>query len=391
MVPVMDVQRQYASLSDRLGEAVLAALQSGQYILGKNVERFENNLAAYIGVRYAVGVGNGTDALTIALRACGVKPGDEVITTAMSFFATAESIAAVGATPVFVDCTKDTYLLDVSKVEEKITKKTKVVVPVHLYGQCVDMDPLMAIARQYNLKIIEDSAQSCGAEYKGRKAGSIGDAGCISFFPTKNLGAAGDGGMIVTNDKSIYRQCKALRVHGSGLDGLYSYGVNNGTGENEPDVDFGGNLPKYYNFIQGYNSRLDALQAAILDVKLPYLDAWNGRRRAIAEKYDGGITNGHIIKPYISGFNLPVYYVYAVAAEKRDGLRKYLAENGIASGIYFPIPLHLQKAFEGLGYKCGDMPGAEYVGAHTLVLPMFPELTEEEINKVIEVVNRWEN
>lgn len=389
MIPVMNVQRQYASLKGELDTAALSVLNSGQYILGKKVQEFEENIAKYIGVKYAVGVGNGTDAIVIALRACGVKPGDEVITTAMSFFATAESISAVGAVPVFVDCTRDTYLLDVSQIEERITKKTKAIIPVHLYGQCVDMEPLLQLAENYGLKVIEDTAQACGAEYKGKKAGSIGDVGCISFFPTKNLGCSGDGGMIVTDDESIYRQCQALRVHGSGLNGLYAYGIENQTEVKEDETDFQGNLPKYYNFVLGYNSRLDALQAALLDVKLPHLDDWNEQRCKIAKIYDEKITNPLITKPYISEGCVPIYYTYTIAVEDRDGLKKYLNDNGISSGIYFPVPLHLQKVYEKLGYKKGDMPGAEFIGDHTLVLPMFPELKDEEINEVIEVVNRW--
>lgn len=389
MIPLMDVQRQYASLKNELDTAVLGVLNSGQYILGKKVQEFEENIAKYVGVKHAVGVGNGTDAIMIALRACGVKPGDEVITTAMSFFATAESISAVGAVPVFVDCTRDTYLLDVSQIEKKITRKTKAIIPVHLYGQCADMDPLLQLARNYGLKVIEDAAQSCGAEYKGKKAGSMGDAGCLSFFPTKNLGCAGDGGVIVTDDESIYRQCQALRVHGSGLNGLYAYGIESQTEVREDEIDFQGNLPKYYNFVIGYNSRLDAIQAAMLDVKLPYLDAWNARRRKIAKIYDERIINPLIAKPYISGKCVPIYYTYTIAVEDRDGLKSYLDDNGISSGIYFPVPLHLQKAYEKLGHKKGDMPGAEFIAEHTLTLPMFPELEDEEINTVIEVVNRW--
>jgi len=390
MLPAMNVLRQYESIQQELESEVLRVLRSGQYILGNIVLDFEKKLAEYLNVKFAVGVGNGTDALSIALKACGVKPGAEVITTAMSFFATAEVIAIIGAKPVFVDCTKDTYLLDVSKVEEKITEKTKAIIPVHLYGQCVDMDPLMEIAKKHNLKVIEDTAQACGAEYKGRKAGSIGDVGCISFFPTKNLGCAGDGGMVVTNDETVYKQCMAFRVHGSGVNGLFSYGVQKSVEVDESSVDFHGNLPKYYNFVLGYNSRLDALQASLLNVKLPHLDSWNQRRREIADRYDREINNPQVKKPFVAEYNTPIYYVYALATEDRDGLRKHLEDNDIASGVYFPVPLHLQKVFEEFGYKEGDMPGAEYVGNHTLVIPMFPELTDEEIDHVIEVVNRWE-
>ncbi|MCR5517771.1 MAG: DegT/DnrJ/EryC1/StrS family aminotransferase [Lachnospiraceae bacterium] len=390
MIPAMNVTRQYASIQDELDKAALDVLHGGQYILGKTVEDFEKAFASYCGVQYAVGVGNGSDALVMALKACGVKPGDEVITTAMSFSATAEAITSVGATPVFADCTRNTFCINPAEIEKKITDKTKAIIPVHLYGQCADMDAINSIAKAHYLKVIEDCAQAAGATYNGKKAGSLGDVGCVSFFPTKNLGCAGDGGIIVTNNESIYRQCRAFRAHGSGLDGLYTYGIQNGVEVKEEDVDFNGNLPKYFNFVTGYNSRLDALQAAILSVKLPYLDSWNERRREIAKQYDEKITNPAISKPAVAADNTHIYYVYAITTEKRDELREYLKQNEITSGVYFPVPFHLQKVYEGLGYKLGDMPNAEFVGNHSMVLPMFPELTQEEIDKVIETVNGWQ-
>jgi len=386
----MNVTRQYASIQDELDKAALAVLHDGQYILGKTVSEFEEAFAAYCGVKYAIGVGNGSDALVMALKACGVKPGDEVITTAMSFSATAEAITSVGAVPVFVDCTLDSYTIDPAEVEKKVNAKTKAIIPVHLYGQCADMDALNAIAKANGLKVIEDCAQAAGATYKGKKAGSLGDVGCVSFFPTKNLGCAGDGGIIVTDDECIYRQCKAFRAHGSGLDGLYTYGIQNGVEVSEETMDFSGNLPKYFNFVTGYNSRLDALQAAILSVKLPYLDGWNERRREIAKQYDERITNPAVTKPVVCKDNTHIYYVYAVTTDKRDEFREYLKQNEITSGVYFPVPFHLQKVYEGLGYKKGDIPNAEFVADHSCVLPMFPELTQDEIDAVIEAVNRWE-
>lgn len=390
MIPAMNVTRQYASIQDELDKAALAVLHDGQYILGKTVSEFEEAFAAYCGVKYAIGVGNGSDALVMALKACGVKPGDEVITTAMSFSATAEAITSVGAIPVFVDCTLDSYTIDPAEVEKKVNAKTKAIIPVHLYGQCADMDALNAIAKANGLKVIEDCAQAAGATYKGKKAGSLGDVGCVSFFPTKNLGCAGDGGIIVTDDECIYRQCKAFRAHGSGLDGLYTYGIQNGVEVSEETMDFNGNLPKYFNFVTGYNSRLDALQAAILSVKLPYLDCWNERRREIAKQYDERITNPAIAKPVVCKDNTHIYYVYAVTTDKHDEFREYLKQNEITSGVYFPVPFHLQKVYEGLGYKKGDIPNAEFVADHSCVLPMFPELTQDEIDAVIEAVNRWE-
>ena len=385
----MNVVRQYESIREELDQAALEVLHSGSYILGESVERFQTEFADYCGTKYAIGVGNGTDALVIALRACGVKAGDEVITTAMSFFSTAESIAAVGAIPVFVDCTSDTYLMDTAQIEEKITEKTKAIIPVHLYGQCADMDVIWSIAQKYKLKVIEDAAQAAGADYKGKKAGSMGDAGCISFFPTKNLGAAGDGGMIITSDEAIYKQCMALRVHGSGMNGYFTYGLQKGTDISQSEVDFNGNLPKYFNFVVGYNSRLDALQASILNVKLDYLDGWNERRRQIAAMYNEKITNQLVKKPFIAEYNTHIYYVYLLVTEKRDKLRKYLEDCGISSGVYFPVPLHLQKVFENLKYKKGDFPNAENIAENSLVIPMFPELTDEEIQSVIKTVNSY--
>ena len=389
MIPAMNVTRQYASIQDELDKAALEVLHGGQYILGKTVEEFEKKFAEYCGTKYAVGVGNGSDALVMALKACGVKPGDEVITTAMSFSATAEAITSVGAVPVFADCTMDTYCIDPVDIEKKVTKKTKAIIPVHIYGQCADMDTINQIAKAHGLKVVEDVAQAAGATYKGKKAGSLGDVGCVSFFPTKNLGGAGDGGIIITNDESIYRQSRAFRAHGSGLDGLYTYGIQNGIEVTEETMDFNGNLPKYFNFVTGYNSRLDALQAAILSVKLPYLDGWNERRREIAKQYDEQITNPAITKPVVADDNTHIYYVYPITTEKRDELRNYLKENEITTGVYFPVPFHLQVVYKDLGYKKGDMPNAEFVGDHSMVLPMFPELTQEEIDKVIDVVNRW--
>ncbi len=389
MIPSMNVVRQYSSIKDELDKAALDVLHGGQYILGKTVEDFEKAFADYCGVKYAVGVGNGSDALVIALIACGIKPGDEVITTAMSFSATAEAITTIGAVPVFADCNIETYTIDPVEVKKKVTRKTKAIIPVHLYGQCADMDALNEIARENNLKVIEDCAQAAGATYKGRKAGCLGDVGCFSFFPTKNLGAAGDGGIIVTDDERIYRQCRALRVHGSGLDGLYTYGIQKGENISEKYVDFNGNLPKYFNFVAGYNSRLDAIQAAILSVKLQYLDSWNNRRREIAKQYDERITNPNITKPLIAKYNTHIYYVYTITTSNRDELRSYLSKNDIASGVYFPIPFHLQVVYKDLGYRKGDFPNAEFVADHSMVLPMFPELTQDEIDIIIETVNRW--
>ena len=388
MIPLMNVSRQYTSIKEEIDTIVLKVLASGAYILGDTVKAFEEAYADYIGVNYAVGVGNGTDALVIALKSLNIGKADEVITTAMSFFATAEAIAAVGATPVFVDCTEDTFLIDPQKIEEKITVKTKAIIPVHLYGQCADMDTILGIAEKYKLYVIEDAAQAAGAEYKGKKAGSMGDIGCFSFFPTKNLGCAGDGGIIVTNQKSVYRKSRAYRVHGSGLDGQFTYQSLQGIDSTE-EFDFKENLPKYYNFVIGYNSRLDALQAAILKTKLNHLDNWNKQRRIIAEKYNHQIFNPKVTLPYIAKENQPIFYVYMLKVKERDGFRKYLKENGIETGVYFPVPLHKQKVFESLGYQNGDFPNAEMVADHTVAIPMFPELSIEEQEKIGKCVNQY--
>lgn len=388
MIPLMNVSRQYTSIKEEIDTAVLKVLASGAYILGDTVKAFEEAYADYIGVNYAVGVGNGTDALVIALKSLNIGKDDEVITTAMSFFATAEAIAAVGATPVFVDCTEDTFLIDPQKIEEKITVKTKAIIPVHLYGQCADMDTILGIAEKYKLYVIEDAAQAAGAEYKGKKAGSMGDVGCFSFFPTKNLGCAGDGGIIVTNREAICRKSRAYRVHGSGLDGQFTYQSLNGI-ENTETLDLNGNLPKYYNFVIGYNSRLDALQAAILKEKLMHLDRWNEQRREIAENYKNQICNAKVTLPYIAEENQPIFYVYVLKIQERDRFRKYLEENGIATGVYFPVPLHKQKVFESLGYQNGDFPNAEMVADHTVAIPMFPELSIEEQEKIVKCVNQY--
>ena len=389
MIPLMDVARQYRSHEKELDAAALRVLHSGQYILGEEVKAFEEEFARFIGVDYAIGVGNGTDAIVIALKAAGIGTGDEVITCAMSFFATAEAISVVGAVPVFVDCTADTYVIDVDAIEVKITDKTKAILPVHLYGQCADMDRINALAKKYHLYVIEDCAQAAGAEYKGRKAGSMGNMGCVSFFPTKNLGCAGDGGMILTDDEELYKLCQAYRVHGSGKNGFLAYCRQVNTEIDEGAVDFHGNLPKYYNFVIGYNSRLDALQAALLRVKLPFLEAWNEARIQHAQTYDLKILNDAVKKPICLPERKHIYYVYVLEVDDRDTFRVYMKEHGIETGVYFPVPLHLQRVFEVLGYKKGDMPNAEFLAEHGVAIPMFAELEDMEIGAVVKCINEW--
>lgn len=385
MIPVMNIERQYRSIQEETDAAVLRVLHSGKYIMDENVKAFEKEFADYLGCSYTIGVGNGTDALVIALRALGIKEGDEVITSAMSFYATAEAISAVGATPVFVDCTKDTYLLDPNGIEKVITERTKAIIPVHLYGQCCDMDKLNAIAKQHHLFVIEDCAQAAGATYKGKKAGNLADMGCFSFFPTKNFGACGDGGAITTSNETLAKICMALRVHGSGANGQFAYHeMNNLPQDNE--MDFGDNLPKYYNFLIGYNSRLDELQAAILRIKLRHLDEWNAQRCVIAKKYQT-MQHPSIQHPYLDPSSTHIYYVYQLYCENREELIAYLKSKNIGTGKYFPVPLHLQKVYAHLNYQEGDFPNAEMVASNLVAIPMFPELTQEEIEAIIQAVN----
>lgn len=389
MIPVMNVKRQYESLQNELDNAALEVLHSGGYILGSRVAEFEQKFAEFCGVRYACGVGNGTDALVIALLAAGVRRGDEVITTAMTFVSTAEAIALIGAKPVFVDITEDTYTLDPDKLEDAFTEKTKAVIPVHIYGQCADMDRINAIAHMHNAIVIEDCAQAAGARYKGRMAGSLGDIACVSFFPTKNLGAAGDAGMILTDSEDYYKAAMAYRVHGSGVNGAFAAARLKNEEFDETTVDFNGNLPKYYNFVTGFNSRIDALQAAILNVKLPYLNGWNERRREVSALYHAGIRNDKLKLPITADYNEHIFYVYPMLVDDRTFFRKYMEEMGVTTGVYFPVPMHLQACFSELGYKRGDFPVAEYLADHGVTIPMFPELTAEEINAVIDAVNGY--
>ncbi len=360
--------------------------------MGKYVANFEEEFAKYIGVKHAISVGNGTDALVLALIACGIGKGDEVITTPFTFFSTAESISSIGAIPVFVDVRKDTYNIDPNKIEEKITEKTKAIMPVHIFGQPAEMDQIKEIARKHNLMVIEDAAQAAGSVYKNEKIGSIGDVGCFSFFPTKNLGCAGDGGMITTNSDSIATIIKALRTHGSGENGQKAYNLLNNIDENieksEIYDDTVYNPQKYYNYLIGFNTRLDAIQAGILSVKLPYLDKWIEKRNLNAKVYYKNLKHTDLILPkiidsVISGFNM-----FVIQSENRDELVEKLRENGISTGVYYPVPMHLQKVYKNLGYKKGDMPNAEYLSHRTFAIPIYPEISEDEQNYIIKVIKK---
>jgi len=388
-INLMDIKRQHEEHAQEYETAALEVLRSGNYIMGENVKAFEKEFAEYVGVKYAVSCGNGTDALHIALRACGIKPGDEVITTPFTFFATAEAIASVGAIPVFVDCDENTYCIDASIIEDAVTQKTKAIIPVHFYGQPADMDKINSIAKKHNLVVIEDSAQASGSLYKGKKTGNLGNAGCFSFFPTKTLGCDGDGGMITTNDAHIAEAASAIRVHGSGLNGLKTY--NYLKGENllneEKDIDL--STPKYYNFIIGQNSRLDELQAAILRKKLTHLDDFIERRRAHALKYNTMLKSTSYRIPSEVQDSVNTYYLYALMHPKAQEIMAELKKNGIGTGTYYPVPLHEQKVFESLGYKHGDFPVAEKLSAQTFTIPVFPELQEEEQDFIISILKKF--
>ncbi len=363
-VPLLDLKRQYAQLKPELDAAVINVLTHGQFILGPEVKRLEEEIAALCCVKHAVGVASGTDALLLALRACGVGPGDEVITTDFSFFATAGVVHRLGAKPVFVDIEADSYNINSHLVEAAVTPKTKAVMPVHLFGQMADMDPIMKTAQRHGLKVVEDAAQAIGAEYKGRPAGSIGDFGCFSFFPSKNLGAGGDGGITVTNDVDNYELVRILRVHGA--------------------------KPKYQHEIIGYNSRLATMQAAILLVKLPHLRKWSKKRIEHAIKYNSAFTDLTTLKrPVVKDYTtFHIYNQYTISVPNRDEVQAKLQEAGIGCAIYYPVPFHRQECFAHLGHQPGEFPVANQTGAQVLSLPIYPELTEAEQEEVIETIKK---
>jgi len=365
-----DLKKQYQNLKPEIDAAVLEVLERGVFIGGPAVEKFEKEVADFLGAKHAIGLNSGTDALYLSLKALGIGAGDEVITTAFTFFATAEAVAAAGANPVFVDIDAKTFNIDANQIEAAITEKTKAIIPVHLFGQMADMAPIKKIAQKYNLKIIEDCAQAIGAtqiiDGKEVKAGNVGDTGCFSFFPTKNLGAYGDGGMATTNDDEITAKIRMLKVHGS-------------SPEN-----------KYKNLEIGVNSRLDAIQAAILSVKIKYLDQWNDQRAAIAKRYDERLSNiADIITPFAAPNNRHVYHQYTMRTAKRDQLAQFLKNAQIPTMIYFPFPMHLEPAFKHLGYKTGDFPASEQAAREVLSLPIYPEFEREKQAAVIGAIKEF--
>ena len=361
MIPILDSKRQYAKIGKEIEKEVLEVLASGSYILGKHNKALQTEFAEFVGTKYSVGLNSGTDALHLALRALDIGRGDEVITTAFTFVATASAIGLAGATPVFVDINPDTFNIDANKIEAAITPKTKAIIPVHLYGQPAEMDKIMDIAKRHNLKVVEDCCQAIGAEYKGQKVGSFGDFGCFSFYPTKNLGGMGDGGMITCNDEGLYNRILALRNHGGAI--------------------------RYYHDELGVNSRLDEIQAAILRVKMPYINEWNEARRANARRYNEMFAKyPEILTPKEIDNSYCVYHQYTIRIENRDEVHKLLQENGVGAMIYYPVPLHLQKLHKSLGYKEGDLPMTEKDTKLVMSLPMFPEITEEEQQTVVNTV-----
>jgi len=393
-VPFLDLKRQYMILKDELEKEVLEVIRSGMYIGGNHVIRFENAMKDYLGVKNVISCANGTDALVLALRACGLQAGDEVITSPFTFFATSETIASIGAIPVFVDINEFDFTIDVNKIEEKITKNTKAIIPIDIFGCPCDIDTINNIAQKYKLKVIDDAAQAIGAKYKNKMVGSLCDISCFSFYPTKNLGAFGDGGMITTNDDKLATILLALKEHGASSNGAkareYLYGIKDEF-ITEVSITPGSlyNPYKYYNYIIGYNSRLDAIQAAVLNIKLKYLDDFNYSRKMIADKYTKYLKD-YVIVPMPTPNVKSCYHQYAIRTEKKEELIEYLASKSIGSGSFYPIPLHLQKAFESLGYCEGSLPVAEMVSTQTVCLPIFPELTDAEISEVIEAVIAFE-
>lgn len=364
-VPLCDIQAQYRALKDEIDAAVLRVLGSGQAILGPEVAAFEKETAEFCGAAHGVGCGSGTDALVLALRALGVGPGDEVIVPPFTFFATASAVCRIGATPVFVDIDPLTFNIDPNQIEAKITPRTRALVPVHLFGQCCDMDAIWDIAERHGLYVVEDAAQSFGSEYKGKRCGTLGVAACLSFYPTKNLGALGDAGLVTTDSPEVDKKLRALRVHGSEV--------------------------KYYHKYIGYNMRLDAVHAAVLRVKLPHVSGWLEARAAAAQRYDalieGQQLHGFLRRPVTAPDRRHTFnqYVVRVPAAHRDPLVRHLKESGVGVEVYYPLSLHQQECFQFLGYRTGDFPTSEEAAQCVLALPMFPEISAGQQERVIEV------
>lgn len=393
-IPLLNLKRQYKNIEEEVNASVLECFKNAQYIMGENVKEFEKEIANKIGVKHAITVGNGTDALIIALKSLGIKEGDEVITTDYTFFATAEAIRFVGATPVFCDVELDTYNIDPSQIEEKITDKTKAIICVHLFGNACKMDEVNDIAKRHNLYVVEDAAQAINSQYNGKNVGNLGDVACFSFFPTKNLGCFGDGGMITTNDDDLATIIRALKVHGSGENGMKAYAILNDEEVEVVEQNSGDNTVynplKYYNYLIGHNSRLDEIQAAILRIKLKHLDEYTENRRSISHGYIEALKDTSLVMPTETDGGKHVFHLFILQSENREEIESKLKEKGIATGTYYKVPMHLQKAFNDLGYKKGDFPNAEYLSERTFAIPLFPEMNDEEreyiINSIKEIV-----
>jgi dTDP-4-amino-4,6-dideoxygalactose transaminase len=363
-IPILDLTRYDADLKCDVARAVEEVFLTGRFVLGPTNEAFEKALATALAVRHVVGVSSGTDALLVALMALGVGPGDEVVTSPFSFFASAGVVARLNARPVFVDIEPGTFNVDASRLEAALTPRTKAIQPVHLYGQCADMSAILEVAGRRGIPVVEDACQAIGATYGGRAAGTLGTMGAFSFYPTKNLGAAGDAGAVATGDDALALSLRSLRLHGS--------------------------TATYFHDRVGGNFRLDAVQAAVLNVKLPRLEAWNERRRAIARRYEGLLADAVRAERIALPVEIPgrrhVYHQYVVRVADRDGVKRRLAERGVASSVFYPVPLHLQKCFAALGGREGDFPEAERAAKEVLALPIFPELTDGEVERVAEAV-----
>jgi dTDP-4-amino-4,6-dideoxygalactose transaminase len=355
-IQFVDLARQYQNIQAEIDTAILAAVRRGDYILGEDTRQFEAEFAQFNAVPHCIGVGDGTDALHLALRALGIGPGDEVIVPVNTYIATALAVSNAGARPVFVDCESMFYNIDSDLIEPAITQRTRAIIPVHLYGQASDMDPILEIAKKHNLYVIEDAAQAHGARYKGRFCGTIGTLGCFSFYPSKNLGAYGDGGAVVTHDDAIAERLRHLRNWGQ--------------------------KEKYIHTEKGYNSRLDTVQAAVLRVKLRYLSKWNDQRRHAASRYHELLGRSKLTLPSVASYATPVWHLYVVQVDDRECLQKSLDASHIAHGIHYPIPIHLQAAYHDLGYREGDFPVAEQLSHRIISLPLFPEITDDELKRV---------
>jgi len=360
-IPLVDLRAQYRKLKGEINPAIQAVLDKCNFILGDEAATFEREFARFVGVDHGVGVSSGTEALHLTMRALEIGPGDEVITVANTFIATAQAISLAGARPVLVDCDPESYEIDINQIAAALTERTRAIVPVHLYGQCADMDPILELAERKGLAVIEDAAQAHGAEYKGRAAGSMGTAGCFSFYPGKNLGAYGDGGIVVTNDDELAEKIRLLRNWGS--------------------------KEKYHHPVIGFNSRLDTIQAAVLSVKLKYLPKWNEARRQCARTYTDLLSaESMVITPRTMSYGSHVFHLYVVQVPRRDQALNGLHEAGIGAGVHYPIPVHLQGAYDSLDQKEGDFPNAERLAKRCLSLPLFPELQEDQIAAVVEAL-----